>query len=55
MYWVTYTVARRSTIPILFGCKLTPATYSEAEFYSKGADKLSRILTFFLSNALLTP
>jgi len=49
MYWVTYTVVRRSTIPILFGCKLTPATCSEAAFYSKATDKLSRIVTFLLA------
>lgn len=49
MYWVTYTVARRSTIPILFGCWLTPATCSEAAFYSKADDKLSRFVTFLLS------
>lgn len=46
MYWVTYTVVRRSTIPILFGCKLTLATCSEAAFYSKDTDKLSRIEIF---------
>lgn len=46
MYWVTYTVVRRSTIPILFGCKLTLATCSEAAFYSKDAGKLSRIEIF---------
>lgn len=55
MYWVTYTVSRRSTIPILFGCKLTPATCSEAAFYSKDTDKLSRIVTFLLGYHIFNP